>query len=341
MDRINKDLDIPLYLQIAERIRNDIKTGIIQPGDKLASEHEMMKKYNVSRMTVRNAFSELVTEGLVEKHHGKGSFCKNLPEEKNIDVLLNMSDHYFISYYLQSISSVLEHNNANLIAGDTRDSNWEIIKRLNTIAQRGSDGVIIQGCPKADWDETAFSQALKVLEEHKIPVIVIDYVYPMQKVCSAAMDEKRIGELAARHFFEKGHRKTAAIFVEGDALSRKRLEGFTQGTLDTVIIPYDALMYQRILDAIAAGITALFCYNDVVAQKCIDFLREERYSVPGDVSVISVDDTILAGAYGITSVAHAKSRIGEYAANQILSSDPQSRIFEPVLVERQSVKMIV
>jgi len=58
MNRINKELDIPLYLQIADRLRNDIKTGVIRPGDKLASEHELMKRYNVSRMTVRNAFSE-------------------------------------------------------------------------------------------------------------------------------------------------------------------------------------------------------------------------------------------------------------------------------------------
>lgn len=339
MERSNKE--VPLYLQIAEWIRNDIKCGVIQPGDKLASEHDMMKKYNVSRMTVRNAFSELVNEGLLEKHHGKGSFCSQKAVKKNIDVLLNMSDHYFISYYLQSISSVLERNNANLIAGDTRDSNWEIIKRLNTIAQRGSDGVIIQGCPKADLDEAAFSFALKALEEQKIPVIVIDYVYPLQKVCSAAMDEKRIGELAASYFSESGHRKAAVISVEGDALSQKRLEGFIQGTLAPVIIPYDGLMYQRILDAVASGVTALFCYNDVVAQKCIDFLREEKYRVPDDLSVISVDDTILACAYGITSVAHAKNKIGEYAANQILSANPQSRIFEPVLVERQSVKTIV
>ena len=65
MERANKEM--PLYLQIAEWIRNDIKCGVIQPGEKLASEHDMMKKYGVSRMTVRNAFSELVNEGLQNK----------------------------------------------------------------------------------------------------------------------------------------------------------------------------------------------------------------------------------------------------------------------------------
>ena len=340
MNRINKELDIPLYLQIADRLRNDIKTGVIRPGDKLASEHELMKRYNVSRMTVRNAFSELVTEGLVEKHHGKGSFCRGLPEKKNIDVLLNMSDHYFMSYYLQSISSVLEGRNAKLIAGDTQDSNGEIVKRLAAIARRGSDGVIVQGCPKDDWNEAAFTLALRELEAQKIPVMVIDYVYPVEKLCCAAMDETGIGALAARHFFQKGHRKAAAVWIPGDGLSRKRLEGFRQVLPDTAAIAYDQGIQKGLLDAIGAGVTALFCYNDVIAQKCMDFLREENIGVPEALSVISVDDTILAGVYGITSVAHAKNRIGEYAANQIFTPEPQSRIFEPVLVERQSVKAL-
>jgi len=338
MERANKEM--PLYLQIAEWIRNDIKCGVIQPGEKLASEHDMMKKYGVSRMTVRNAFSELVNEGLVETHHGKGSFCRETAVKKSIDVLLNMSDHYFISYYLQSISAVLESNNANMLAGDTHNSNTEIIKRLNAIAARGSDGVILQGCPKPDLDMDVFSKTLKRLEEEGIPVIVIDYIYPMEHICSAAMDEKKIGRLASDYLFEKGHREVAAVCVVDDALSQKRLEGFSERFAEYTEIKYNNEIAWQIRAAMAAGATALFCYNDTVAQECIDSLREEGYTIPDDLSVISVDDTILARVYGITSVAHAKNRIGEYAAMQILSECPKSKIFDPVLVERASVKAV-
>ena len=339
MERLNKE--IPLYLQSAEWIRSDIKNGVIRPGEKLASEHDMMKKYNVSRMTVRNAFSELVNEGLVEKYHGKGSFCRETAAKKNIDVLLNMSDHYFISYYLQSISAVLERNNANMLAGDTRNSNTEIVKRLNAIAARGSNGVILQGCPKPDWDPETFSEAMKRLEEKGIPVIVIDYVYPLERICSAAMNEKKIGKIAADYLFEKGHRKVAAVCILDDALSQKRLEGFSERFAEYTEIKYNNEIAWQIRAAMAAGATALFCYNDTVAQECIDSLREEGYTIPDDLSVISVDDTILARVYGITSVAHAKNRIGEYAAVQILSNRLESKIFDPVLVERASVKAVI
>lgn len=340
MDLVNSNSDIPLYLQIADCIRADIRSGVIQPGDQLASEHEMMKRYHVSRMTVRNAFSTLVNEGLIEKHHGKGSFCKITPPKKNIDVLLDMADHYFVSYYLQSISAVLEKNNANLLAGDTRHSNTEILRRLEAIACRGSDGIIVQGCPTADWEEAAFRCILRTLTEKQIPLMVIDYAYPMDGIPTVSMNEYQIGRLAAQHLMDHGHQMTAAICIEHDALSQKRLEGFQALLPHVWKIPQGNRMYCQLREAIAAGITAIFCYNDTIAQKCIDFLKEESLSVPDNLSVVSVDDTILANVYGITSIAHAKNRIGEYAAVQILSGAPESRIFDPVLVERASVKTL-
>ena len=42
---IDRDSTIPLYMQLAELIRNQIRSGEIQVGDKLPSESEMIKKY--------------------------------------------------------------------------------------------------------------------------------------------------------------------------------------------------------------------------------------------------------------------------------------------------------
>ena len=340
MDPLNKTSDTPLYLQLAEVLRAEIRSGNIQPEEKLASEHTLMQQFHVSRMTVRNALSALVAEGLVVTHHGKGSFCASTPGKKNIDVLLNMSDHYFIPYYLQSISSVLEQNHAHLIAADTRNANPEIITRLHAIARQGSNGIIIQGCPKPDWEAAAFSEALTRLKEKGIPVIVIDHAYPLEDVCTAAMDETGIGRMAADYLFRKGHRQVAAICVPQDALSERRFAGFSEIFPDTLQVFHSGEQHSPLLDATAAGVTAFFCYNDTVAQACMDRLKDEGYRIPEDVSIISVDNTILAHAYGITSVAHAKTLIGEYAAEQILSACPQSKIFAPVLVERRSVRQI-
>lgn len=340
MNHLKKSADTPLYLQLAQLLRQEMLGGRIRPGDKLASEHQLMQQYGVSRLTVRNAIQQLISEGLIETHHGKGSFCKHTAVEKNIHVLLNMSDHYFVSYYLQSISAVLETCNARLIAGDTRDSNEEIIRQLQEIANKGSDGIIFQGCPKTNPDEAAFSDVLQRLQQKKIPVIAIDYTYPLPQLSCAAMDEVQIGVMAADTLYEKGHRTVAAICVPEDGLSQMRLQGFLRRFPQCTAIHHGESMFRQLRAAMNHGCTALFCYNDLIAQACMEFLKEARISVPDNLSVISVDDTILAYAYGITSVAHAKTKIGTYAAEQILSGEPHHRIFSPTLVERRSVRAL-
>lgn len=72
---VNKGLSaVPLYRQLKERIKNDIRVGRYQPGDQLPSEVELQKEYGMSRVTVRNAMSELTSEGYIIKVQGKGSF---------------------------------------------------------------------------------------------------------------------------------------------------------------------------------------------------------------------------------------------------------------------------
>jgi DNA-binding LacI/PurR family transcriptional regulator len=57
-------------------IRKPIRTGQYSAGDKIPSESEFIEKYNVSRITVRRAFQELITEGLIEGRKGQGTFVR-------------------------------------------------------------------------------------------------------------------------------------------------------------------------------------------------------------------------------------------------------------------------
>ena len=130
---LDRQGDKAIYIQLADTIRRQINDGKIKPGDKLPSESEMQKEYNVARLTVREALSVLVNEGLLEKMHGKGTFCKQNAKSASVDVLLNMNDYYFIPYYIQSISGVLDKYNINFVVGDTKNSTKETAKLLEKI----------------------------------------------------------------------------------------------------------------------------------------------------------------------------------------------------------------
>ncbi|MEU5833216.1 GntR family transcriptional regulator [Streptomyces diacarni] len=64
------------YEQIADDLREAIRAGELSPGDRLATEAELSKKYRKTLPTVRQALSLLQTEGLIEKRHGRGSFVR-------------------------------------------------------------------------------------------------------------------------------------------------------------------------------------------------------------------------------------------------------------------------
>jgi GntR family transcriptional regulator len=63
-----------MHLQLAERLRQSITNGVYKPGDRIATEPELIERYAVSRITARQAVNHLVREGLVIRKQGKGTF---------------------------------------------------------------------------------------------------------------------------------------------------------------------------------------------------------------------------------------------------------------------------
>ncbi len=71
---LNKNVPIPLYYQIKEDIIRRIENEEYKTGEKLPSENEMQKIYNVSLITTRKALMELVNDGYIYRIQGKGSY---------------------------------------------------------------------------------------------------------------------------------------------------------------------------------------------------------------------------------------------------------------------------
>jgi len=63
----------PIYRQIRDVLVNEI-SALYKPGDILPSENELAERFGVNRHTLRHAVDELVADGLVERHHGKGVY---------------------------------------------------------------------------------------------------------------------------------------------------------------------------------------------------------------------------------------------------------------------------
>jgi GntR family transcriptional regulator len=62
------------YQEIAERLRDQIDSGALQPGERLPSEPDLVKLFDASRNTVRLAIASLTNSGLVVTRQGLGTF---------------------------------------------------------------------------------------------------------------------------------------------------------------------------------------------------------------------------------------------------------------------------
>ncbi|GAC21808.1 histidine utilization repressor [Paraglaciecola arctica] len=65
------------FVQIKSALLDKIERGEMSPGDKVQSENQLAESFGVSRMTARRALTELVTEGILARSQGVGTFVSD------------------------------------------------------------------------------------------------------------------------------------------------------------------------------------------------------------------------------------------------------------------------
>ena len=68
----------PGYRELAEKLRADIENGVYTVGRKMPTENVLQYMHNVSRHTVREALQILLTDGLIYKVQGSGTYVRDV-----------------------------------------------------------------------------------------------------------------------------------------------------------------------------------------------------------------------------------------------------------------------
>lgn len=92
LQNFNRNKPIPLYYQLKEIIKKQIESKELKPRDCLPSEREFSEKYGISRMTVRQAITELVNEGLLYRQQGKGTYVADPKIEQGLMQLTSFTE---------------------------------------------------------------------------------------------------------------------------------------------------------------------------------------------------------------------------------------------------------
>jgi GntR family transcriptional regulator len=89
---IQKNSPSPIYHQLEEEIKGAIQSLELVPGEMIPSEKEYTEKYGISRMTVRQAISNLVNGGYLYRQRGKGTFVAEQKSEPPLQGLTNFTE---------------------------------------------------------------------------------------------------------------------------------------------------------------------------------------------------------------------------------------------------------
>lgn len=128
--KINKNLKVPYYYQLYENIVDSIEKNMLSEGDRLFGEIQLCEKYDVSRITVRQALKELEVNGYIVRERGKGTFIR-----KKIE-----------TYSLQKVSSIVDElRNEGVKTLNKILENKVIIpdEKISKILEPGGDGKIL------------------------------------------------------------------------------------------------------------------------------------------------------------------------------------------------------
>lgn len=77
--KVNKHSDVPLYLQIKNAIKVSIEEGSLKTGFRLPPTRTLARQLAINRNTVANAYEELLADGLIDSHVGRGTYVAWAP----------------------------------------------------------------------------------------------------------------------------------------------------------------------------------------------------------------------------------------------------------------------
>lgn len=83
---------IPLHKQISDWLKKEIKSGKLASDEKLPSENELSKKFDVSRVTVRRALQTLENDQLIYRCQGLGSFVTDQRTHQSFPILNDFTE---------------------------------------------------------------------------------------------------------------------------------------------------------------------------------------------------------------------------------------------------------
>lgn len=292
----------PKYQALAQLFTQRIRSGELQPGDRLPSFTQMRAQFGATPATVERLYAQLEREKLIERRHRSGVFVADAQSAKTLTGTIGFIALHFSNRLLHPYN----HHLLQGIQQEARQAGVQImlLDACDIAANRDKiDGLLIY--------EHAYSDKSRYLESG-LPCVSLVAGNP--ELPSVVADDLDGGRSATRHLLELGHCRIACLMGSDlldtrDVLGELRIAGYREAMQQAGIrgdagwvrpVHYNPLetYAERGYTAMSQwlcegwndlGCTALLTQNDDVAIGVINALQDNGYNVPRDISVIGFD----------------------------------------------------
>ncbi|HLT50899.1 MAG TPA: LacI family DNA-binding transcriptional regulator [Arenibacter sp.] len=274
---------------------------------------------------------------------------------KNIGVIIPDIVHHFFTTVLRGIENYANAQGYNVIVCLSDESFDKEVINMELLANGSIDGYIM--ALSAGTQLRNDYNHLKEVTEQGIPLVLFDRVTDQIDCDKVVINDREGAYLAVTKFIEDGRKKIALITTEDHlSVSRDRTAGYRQALLDhNMDFDEKLILRSPSMEIDEKGIEdffnttevdAVLSVNEIFAIHSMRLVQAKGLRIPQDISFIGFTDGILSkySSPGLTAVAQHGEQMGEIAAQMLIDKVEsekeeetyETRVLEPVLVERQS-----
>ncbi len=335
---------LPRYQQV--RMQLEELLSQMDLGSKIPTEHEIVEKYGVSRVTARMALSSLREDGTIKSYPRRGTFLakKVTPsvasgKKSNFIGVVVPTTQGLLSEIVRALEAQAAKQGYHMVlAYDHNDPKIQA-KQIRNVLSANVGGLIIYPDREAT-ERTDFLKTLGSLERKGTPVVLLDRYVPGFDLPCVMTDNIRGMYEATEHLICCGRRRLALIgFWESNTVHQDRHKGFMDALqaagirkpvcqANTGTQPFDRAAYEIVSKWIKAAqgkplpFDSIVCMNDIIAHGAFTALRDAGITVPDQVALIGYDNMDSAffrtRGLNLTSVEQPLAQMGAAAVEMLV-----------------------
>ncbi len=268
-------------------------------------------------------------------------------------VVTTIADPFF-SDVVKGVEGVAREAGFSVFFGASHNEPEQEIVLIDTFHRRRVDGILIASSRVTNYEQR--------LDHIRVPTVLINSQAQSQHklLYRVAVDDYLGAQMAVEHLLQLGHRAIGYLGIQSRPYSnQQRLSGYqtalkaagVEGQKDWIMIaPTEEASSGEDVNAgrelltrlLAAGVTAIFCYNDMMAIGGLMACREQRIALPETLSIVGFDDVNAANFVTpqLTTIRQPKVQLGQLAMHVLLGlldgQPGQNHILAPQLIVRNS-----